>query len=216
MRPGLEGQALGVVGGPRWVARLALAAHVADHRDRPGRVVVALQAPGRDGRVVDGAVERQVQLGVPFEPIDAAAPLPPIRRSAWSKASEAALATRFQWPGGVSDLGPSAQNSARARVKSARGTTCGSIRLAGGRVDLVAVAVVGAQRVVALAGRADVDRHAVGRVELAAVADELDRRLLEAVIGGRAQHRWRARIDRCARRPRQAARTRSRGPSTGR
>ncbi len=32
----------------------------------------------------------------------------------------------FQWPGGVSDSGPSAQNSASTRVKSPRSTTFGS------------------------------------------------------------------------------------------
>ena len=36
------------------------------------------------------------------------------------------FASTFQWPGGVSEFGPSAQNSAITRAKSARGTTWGA------------------------------------------------------------------------------------------
>src|SRR5438093_9900116 len=36
------------------------------------------------------------------------------------------LASTFQWPGGVSELGPSAQNSASTRTKSPRLTTLGA------------------------------------------------------------------------------------------
>jgi crotonobetainyl-CoA:carnitine CoA-transferase CaiB-like acyl-CoA transferase len=75
------------------------------------------------------------------------------------------------------------------------------VRLAGHRVDGVARAVVGAQRVVADRCRAGVDHGAVVRVELAAVADDFDRRLPEVVVGlGIMQTRRRPRIDRVQRR----------------
>ncbi len=87
------------------------------------------------------------------------------------------MAIVFQCPGGVSDAGrPPRTRPARAR--SRRGaTTFGRVRLAGRRVHGVARAVVRAERVVAARARADVDRRAVARVELAAVADHLDRGL---------------------------------------
>src|SRR5437867_9912072 len=40
--------------------------------------------------------------------------------------SETLLAITFQWPGGVSEFGPSAQNSAIARPKSPCGTRFGA------------------------------------------------------------------------------------------
>ena len=42
-------------------------------------------------------------------------PVPPIRRLNPGE-STVAFASVFQWPGGVSDRGPSAQNAARARA----------------------------------------------------------------------------------------------------
>ena len=60
-----------------------------------------------------------------------------------------ALASAFQWPGGVSDCGPSAQNSAITRAKSPRSTTCGGYGLPGHRVRIrPAVTVVAGERVV--------------------------------------------------------------------
>ena len=54
-----------------------------------------------------------------------ARPVPPILNSA-STESATVLASVFQWPGGVSESGPSAQNSAITRPKSARRTVfCG-------------------------------------------------------------------------------------------
>src|SRR5688500_1428527 len=45
---------------------------------------------------------------------------PPPTRAARSGESETELATTFQCPGGVSELGPSAQNSVTMRTKSER------------------------------------------------------------------------------------------------
>ena len=124
MRPGTSGRPSFVVRGQRRVARLAQAAHVADQRDRADRVVVALEAPGRDRGVVDRAVEGEVQLDVPLEPVDgrarcrrSAGSAPARRRRGWRG--------RSSGPGGVSDFGPSAQNSAMTRPKSASLTTSG-------------------------------------------------------------------------------------------
>ena len=50
--------------------------------------------------------------------------LPPSSR--WKPGVSATLlASTFQWPGGVSDVGPSAQYSAITRPKSPRFTSCG-------------------------------------------------------------------------------------------
>src|SRR5439155_11559859 len=68
--PGYERQSLLVVRGTRGIARLPQARQVADHRDRPDAVVAALEAPGRDRRVVDRTVEREVELDVPLQTID--------------------------------------------------------------------------------------------------------------------------------------------------
>ena len=94
---------------------------------------MALEAPRRDRRVVDRAVEREVHLDVPLEPVDRG-PLPPICRFVPS-ASPTSLAMTFQWPGGVSDFGPSAQNSVSARHEVAVVDDIGLVRLAGDRVD---------------------------------------------------------------------------------
>jgi hypothetical protein len=56
------------------------------------------------------------------------------------------------------------------------------VRLAGYRVLRVPVAVVRTERVVAECPGTDVDRHAVGRIELTAVSDDLDGGLLELVV----------------------------------
>src|SRR5439155_21717823 len=69
-QPRHERQSLRVVRGEARVGRLAEATQVPDHRDRPDAVVLALQAPRHDGRVVDGAVQCQVQLHVPLQAID--------------------------------------------------------------------------------------------------------------------------------------------------
>ena len=80
-------------------------------------------------------------------------------------------------------------------------TTSGGIRLAGRRVDRVAGAVVGAERVAAAGAGRDVDRRAVGRVEQAAVADDLDRLVLEGLVRRRvAEPRRRTGVDRACRR----------------
>ena len=58
----------------------------------------------------------------------------------------------------------------------------GRVRVPRRRVDVVPVAVVGAERVVAERPRADVDRRTVARVEVAAVEDHVDRGLLERLL----------------------------------
>ena len=75
---------------------------------------MALEAPGGDGGVVDRAVEREVHLHVPLEPVDRVALPADLRRG--PSASPTSLAMTFQWPGGVSDFGPSAQYSVSARA----------------------------------------------------------------------------------------------------
>jgi hypothetical protein len=60
-------------------------------------------------------------MDVPGERIELG-PTPPSRRTK-PALSDTWLASTFQWPGGVSDLRPSAQNSASTRAKSPRGTT---------------------------------------------------------------------------------------------
>ncbi len=63
-QPGDEWQAVLVVRGCLRVARLAREREVADHRDRPRRLVGAL-CPPRDGRgIVQCAVEREVEVDV--------------------------------------------------------------------------------------------------------------------------------------------------------
>ncbi len=73
---------------------------------------------------MERAVEREVGLDVPLQPVDdgsrAADPGLEVGRIADR------LAMVFQWPGGVSELGPSAQNSASARAKSPSSTTSGA------------------------------------------------------------------------------------------
>ena len=153
-RQAFGGSTTGPAGSLDW----PLPAHVADHRDRPGGVVEALDAPGRDGRVVHRAVEREVHLHVPFEPIDSG------RRSrrcaARSPASpRPAFAITFQCPGGVSDFGPSAQYSASTRAKSPRGTTCGSYGWPVAGLTWWPVPSLAPSGVAAERARADVDRR---------------------------------------------------------
>ena len=111
--PGISGSPSRLYDGSCGIARLPLAGHVADHRDRADRLVLALQPPRGDGGVVHGPVEREVHLDVPLEAAS--------RRQARSVLascgeSETTFASTFQCPGGVSELGPSAQNSASTRA----------------------------------------------------------------------------------------------------
>ena len=152
-RPGTSGRPSGSYEGSAGSDDWPEAAHVPDHRDRADAVVVALEAPGGDRRVVDGAVEREVQLHVPLR---AGRRGRPSRRSGGPGRARRTRGwrARSSGPGGVSDLGPSAQNSAITRPKSPSSTTSGGIRLAGGRVHRVAGAVVGAERCCRRARRA--------------------------------------------------------------
>ena len=120
---GNERQALRDRRTARWIARLARPPCSGSSRSgAPSRR--PLRSPRGDGGVVHGAVEREVELDVPFEPVEApalAADPPPNPGE-----SETSFAITFQWPGGVSDAGPSAQNSVRTRPKSPRGTAFGA------------------------------------------------------------------------------------------
>src|SRR5207249_9090099 len=68
--PRHERQSLHVVRGARGIARLAEAREVADHRDRADPVVAALQTPGRDRRVVNRSIQREVELDVPLQAVE--------------------------------------------------------------------------------------------------------------------------------------------------
>src|SRR5439155_27078324 len=54
----------------RGIARLPQARYVADHGDRSDAVVATLETPGRDRRVVYGAIEGEIELHVPLQTID--------------------------------------------------------------------------------------------------------------------------------------------------
>ena len=192
-----EGQALLVVRGQARIARLAQAPHVPDQRDRPRRVVVALQPPGRDGRVVHGTVEGEVQLDVPLEPVDhrTAAADPEVRRQLVR--GEVGEDVPVPWRGfRVGTIGPELRHDAPEvpLVDHVR-----RVRLAGGRVDGTAAAVVGPEVVVAPGTGRDVDRGAIRGIEPAAVPDHLDDLVLEGLVGRRVtEARGRAGIDRQA------------------
>ena len=69
------------------VARLALEREVADHRDRPRRLVGALRAPGGDRGVVECAVDAEVEPDVRLSRPAALAPPGRERRAAFQPAA---------------------------------------------------------------------------------------------------------------------------------
>ena len=90
------------------VRRLPQPAHVADQRDRAHGVVLALDAPGGDRRVVHRAVERQVELDVPLEPVERR-PVPPMLQVSARLVGRPGSRCTFQWPGrrlGLRAVGP--------------------------------------------------------------------------------------------------------------
>ena len=182
MRPGTSGQTLRGVGRQLRVARLAESAHVADHRDRPHAVVVALEAPGRDRRRRGPRRSGRGTVFTSHSSRSTFGPVPPIWRFGASS-SPATLARTFQCPGGVSDFGPSAQNSAMHPAEVGLVHDVGRVRLARRRVQRMTGTVVRAERVVASGARRDVDGRRVRRVKQAAVPDDLDDLLLERRIG---------------------------------
>src|SRR5439155_12732687 len=173
-----------------WIARLTQARHVADHRDRADAVVAAFEPPRRDGRVVDSAVQSEVQLHVPLEPIDdrtlAADP------EIWRKS----IGDR------VRDDVPMPRRSLRVRavgpelgdrpVKVACTDDQRRVGAAGRRIAGVAVTTVGSKSVRADGAGADVDRRVTRNVEQAAVADDVDSLRLVERIGRRIAEprRW--------------------------
>ncbi len=184
-------QAVGVVGGAIGVGRLAQAAHVANHRDRPHRIVIALEAPRRDRRVMDRPVQCKVGLHVPLQAVDDRAAAADAQVVAQLIADE--VGDHVPVPGrrlGLRAIGPElghdpAEVGARDDLRL--------VWLSGDRVDVVAVAVVRAERVVTDRAGRDVDRRRVRGVQLAGEADDLDRLLLVCVA---AELRWRAGIHR--------------------
>ena len=193
-----EGQTFRVVGGQRRVARLAEPAHVPDERDRPRSVVVALEAPRRDRRIVERTVEGEVQLDVPLEAVDGGtgAADPQVRgQLVGREVGEHVPVTR--WGLGVGPVRPELCHDPPeiGLVHDVR-----RVRLAGRRIDRVAGAVVRAEAVVAARAWGDVDGHARARVERAAVPDDLDDLVLEHLVGrGISQPGRGAGIDRDAR-----------------
>ena len=160
-----------------------------------------------------GAVEREVELDVPLEPVD-------LRAGPADPAAEPGrvgdgVRDRVPVPGRRLGRGPSAQNSARARAKSPRSDHVGAYGSPVAGFDVVPVAVVRAERVVAERARADVDRDAVARIELAAAADHVDRRLLVRRVGRRPSRGGGPGIDRRPRRRGRAARRRCTWPQCG-
>ena len=83
------------------------------------------------------------------------------------------LAITFQCPGGVSELGPSAQNSARTLSKVPTRDKIGSIGRTGNGVDGPASAVIGAQRVVPKSSGRYIKVHSVVRSEFAAPGKDI-------------------------------------------
>ena len=135
---------------------------------------MALHTPGRDRRVMHGAVEREVELHVPFEAVEVAG-------DADGRVGDV-----------VRDRVPVSRRSLRIRAirpelgqgprEVATTDAVGRIRLPGGRVAAVPLSVVRPERIGASSAGADVDRGAVGRIEPAAVADHVDRHPLVCLV----------------------------------
>ena len=161
----LEVEAVCVESRLRRIRALATLRHVANRADWPHRVVVSLQAPRGDCRIVQRTVERDVHLDVPLE----FAELRPL-------ATEAPFERRVIGHH-VCDFVPVARRRGRVRAvcpelrEAARPVAAlddvGWVRLARHRVDRVPGAVVCSKRIVPKYRRRDIHRHAVVRRELA-------------------------------------------------
>ena len=192
-QPRVQRQAVLVVGGQLRVGGLAEPRHVADRRDRPHVVVMALEAPGAHGGVVHGAVEGQVQLEVPLQRVELVA-----------RAAQAALQLRV-----VGDVvGQRVPVAGRRLRVGAVGPELGDdprpiaalddvgcVRIAGDRIQRVATAVVGSQAVVPECARRDVRQHAVVRGERGTVVHYLSERHLVLAAAVASQVGWRARVE---------------------
>ena len=164
-----ERQSLRVVRGEVRVARLSMPAQVPDHRDRPDAVVLALQAPRHDRRVVDGAVQGQVELHVPLQAIDRdALPADPQIRPKLVRDGVGDHVPVSRGRLGLRSIGPELGQRAG---EIALVHDLPHVRLAGHRIHASTVAVIPAQRVVAARRRRDVDHHRAGRVHLRAGTD---------------------------------------------
>ena len=183
---GYQRQALRVVRRKLRIARLAEPGHVADHRDWAHRLVLALQTPRGDRRVVLSAVEREVHLHVPAQAIRG------------PRADSCRHQRRVRH--GVRDDVPVARRRLRVRpVRPELGEdtgvvglvdALGRIGLAGERIHRVAMTVIRPERVVPEGVESDVDRRAVRKVELAAHADDADGCLLVRRVLGCPDRRW--------------------------
>ena len=182
-QPRDEGQAFLVVRRSVRIARLAEPAHVADHRDRPDRVVVALEAPGGDRRVVDCGVHREIELDVPLEPIEdrARAFDPEVRR----ELVRDHVGEDVPVPGRGLRLRPVRPELRHDPVEVTLVDDVRRVWLARRRVDRVAVAVIRAERVAAARAGRDVDRRLDRGIEEARVADDLDGLILVGLVGRR-------------------------------
>ena len=190
-----QGKSVGMVRGGRGIRGLPGGGHVTNERDRARGVIGVLGAPGPDRRVVHRAVEREVDLHVPFEVVDERPPT-----------AEPLAAAHGRMVGHVvGDDVPVPRRRLRARsvgpeigdhtleigaVDDDRG-----VRLAGDRIHRISRAVIDAQRVVEDGAWRYVDELAQGCVQVAAQPDQLHDRILHDRVSRAAEERRRAGIE---------------------
>ena len=176
MSPGTSGSPPGSYEGPAGIGRLPLRPHPPDERDGPDRGGAPLDLPGRDGCVVLGAVESQIDVDVPRERIERRAPSeePALEaRGVTHRVGDGVPVTGRRL--GLRSVGPELRHDAEeVRPRD----DLGGIRLPGDRVLRPALAVVRAERVVAVRARRDVNRGGIGRIERARLANDLDEPVL--------------------------------------
>ena len=63
-------KAIRMIGAGRRVARLAQATHITDGADRTPAIIVTLQGPGGASRLVDGSIQGEINLHVPFQNVE--------------------------------------------------------------------------------------------------------------------------------------------------
>ena len=167
-----QGQAVRVVRGALGIGRLALGPHPTDERDGTHGHEAPFRVPGRDGRVVLGAVEGEVRVHVPRERIEGSA-LP----------EEAPFEAR-RVGHHVGDRVPVARRRLRLRTvgpelghdpsEVAERYDLRWVRLPGDGVLFPPLSVVRAERVVTIGPGRDVDLPRVGRVGARRFGDHLD------------------------------------------
>ena len=198
--PGHQRQSLLLIGRTRGIARLPKTRHVPDHRDRSNAVIATLQAPRRDRRVVDGAVQREVELHVPLQAVDSGtAPADAQVRGQLVRDRVRDHVPVAGWRLGVRTVRPELDDRAVVialphDVRGVRATRDGIRRMT---VTIVRPQIVGADRT-----RRNVHHRVARCIEEAAVTEHLDGlRPVERVGGRVTQTRRRPGIDgraRCA------------------